>query len=347
MTSALRFFLIPFTTLVLTGCNPKPATESRVAPVVVTERVLHDSDDPAIWINPRDSAHVLIVGTDKGGEAGDGGLYAFDLDGKIVNHVRPLQRPNNVDVGYLTVTSDSLLGIAVITERYTNKIRVFQMPGLEPIDGGGVPVFEGDSLRDPMGIALYKDPTTQELYAIVGRKSGPPNGYLAQYHLTLDSTGQIQGLLVRKFGTYSGQKEIESIAVDAELGYVYCSDEGVGVRKYYAHPDSTDRQLALFATEQFVQDHEGISVYKEPNGLGYILVSNQQNDSFHVFPRQGSAENPHHHPLIKIVPVSTHESDGSDVTSCPLPGFPRGLFVAMSDNGTFQYYRWEDLQIDR
>ncbi|MCU0397977.1 MAG: hypothetical protein MUC73_07725 [Cyclobacteriaceae bacterium] len=36
-------------------------------------------------------------------------------------------------------------------------------------------------------------------------------------------------------------------------------------------------------------------------------------------------------------------SDGSDVTSRSLPGFPMGLFVAMTDDGTFQYYRWEDL----
>jgi 3-phytase len=37
------------------------------------------------------------------------------------------------------------------------------------------------------------------------------------------------------------------------------------------------------------------------------------------------------------------ESDGSDVTSVALPGFPQGMFVAMSDDKTFQFYRWEDL----
>jgi hypothetical protein len=34
---------------------------------------------------------------------------------------------------------------------------------------------------------------------------------------------------------------------------------------------------------------------------------------------------------------------GSEVTSTPLPGFPHGLFVAMSNGRVFHYYAWEDL----
>jgi 3-phytase len=346
MLSSLTRAAIASITIILAGCWKPAPTELRVIPVIATERVPFDSDDPAIWVDPTDSTRVLIIGTDKGGDTGQGGLYAFDLAGKIVSRVQPLQRPNNVDIGYLDLVSGGLLSVAVATERYTNSIRVFRLPDLLPVDGGGIPVFEGDSLRDPMGVAIYKDMATREVYAIVGRKSGPTTGYLGQYRLTVDSTGQVRGQFVRKFGTYSGQKEIESIAVDAELGYVYCSDEGVGVRKYYAHPDSTSRELALFATEKFTQDHEGISIYKHKDGTGFILVSNQQDNSFHVYPREGASGDPHQHPLLKVVPVSTNESDGSEVTSRALPGFPRGLFIAMSDDGTFQYYRWEDLQID-
>jgi 3-phytase len=47
---------------------------------------------------------------------------------------------------------------------------------------------------------------------------------------------------------------------------------------------------------------------------------------------------------VRAVPVAAHFSDGSDVTSVPLNAqFSHGLFVAMSDNRTFHYYRWEDL----
>lgn len=319
---------------------------SIVYPVVTTERVKHDSDDPAIWINPYDSTDVIIVGTDKGGDTGDGGLYAFNLSGKTIDSVRPLKRPNNVDIAYGLILGGKPIDIAVCTERLAKSIRVFSLPDLEAIDNGGLPVFETevDSLRDPMGIALYTNPVDKKIYAIVGRKTGPTDGsYLWQYLLEDDGTGKVKATLKRKFGFYSGKKEIESIAVDNELGYVYHSDEQHGIHKSYAHPDSSNSELALFGLSGFTSDLEGISIYKLDNGSGYILVSDQQASQFRIFPREGSAEDAHKHPEIKAIQLSIVESDGSDVTSRNLPGFPRGLFVAMTDDGTFQFYKWEDL----
>ncbi len=53
---------------------------------------------------------------------------------------------------------------------------------------------------------------------------------------------------------------------------------------------------------------------------------------------------PHDHPLLKVVKVSTIESDGSEVTSMTLgPKFPKGLFVAMSQGQVFHYYSWPQL----
>jgi 3-phytase len=99
----------------------------------------------------------------------------------------------------------------------------------------------------------------------------------------------------------------------------------------------------VFGTTGFADNHEGISIYKHDDGTGYILVSDQQANQFHVFPREGTANNQHDHPELQVLKTSTVESDGSDVTSVSLPGFPRGFFVAMSDDQTFQIYRWEDL----
>jgi 3-phytase len=288
---------------------------------------------------------VLIIGTDKGGDTNDGGLYVFNLQGIKIDSVRPLMRPNNVDVAYGLVLGNDTVDIAVCTERNRNSIRIFTMPDLKPIDNGGIPVFESesDSLRDPMGIALYTNPADKKIYAIVGRKTGPQDGtYLWQYLLEHDGQGNVKGTLKRKFGFYSGKKEIESIAVDNELGYVYHSDEQHGIHKSYAHPDSSNIELALFGTTGFTSDIEGISIYKLDAATGYILVSDQQADKFRVFPREGM-NGVHNHPEITAIHVSTEESDGSDVTSRALPGFLKGLFVAMSDDGTFQYYRWEDI----
>jgi len=154
----------------------------------------------------------------------------------------------------------------------------------------------------------------------------------------------VKAKLVRKFGIYGGKKEIESIAVDDELGYVYYSDEGVGVRKYYAEPNKGNEQLALFATTSFTEDHEGISIYQLSKTTGYILVSDQGANKFHIFTREGTAKNPHEHTLLKIVKVKANNSDGSEVVALPFNNtFKKGLFVAMSDDKTFHLYRWEDI----
>ena len=196
-----------------------------------------------------------------------------------------------------------------------------------------------------MGISMYTNPLDHSIYAIVGRKTGPSEGYLFQYKLEDDGHGNVKGTLVRKFGKYSGKKEIESIAVDNQLGYIYYSDETYGVHKYYADPARGNNELALFATTGFVSDHEGISIYQTGKNTGYILVSNQQKNSFMVYPREGSDNDINNHPLLAEIPVSTIESDGSEVTNVNLGSqFPKGVFVAMSNGKVFQYYDWRDIQ---
>ena len=227
-------------------------------------------------------------------------MYVFDLQGKIrpQKSVYGLKRPNNVDIEYGLPLKGIATDIAITTERFTHKLRIFSLPGMVPVDNGGIEVFEnetGEGFRDLMGVALYKD-EKGGIYAIVGRKTGPVSGsYLWQYLLEDNGAGMVKATLVRKFGDYSGRKEIESIAVDDALGYVYYSDEGVGVRKYYADPGKGNRQLALFATTGFTEDHEGISIYQSSATEGYVLVSDQGANKFHIFSREGTPQNPHDH----------------------------------------------------
>ena len=341
-------FTLTICALTIIGCKTSRSTitpmVTRVKPVIITDSVRHNSDDPAIWINKNDLSKSLILGTDKGRNGEDGALYVFGLDGKEIKEktFKGLKRPNNVDIAYNLKLNNSSSDIAVCTERNTNSIRVFSLPEMRPIDNGGIPVFEGDSIRLPMGIALYTE-KNGEIYAMVSRKNGPKNGYLWQYKLTDRGNGIVGGKLVRKFGKFSGKKEIEAIAVDNELGYVYYSDEGVGIRKYHASPDSSNTELAIFASKEFKSDIEGISIYKKKNGKGYILVSDQQANQFHIFSREGTENNPNEHQLLKTIQTSTLESDGSDVTSVSLPNFPNGIFVAMSNPKVFQFYRWKDI----
>lgn len=314
-----------------------------VQAAIITDTVENDTDDPAIWIHPTDPAQSLVVGTDKDS---NGGLYLFDLEGKIINTVKGIKRPNNVDIEYGLVIGGKPVDIAVVTERQTGNLRVFSLPDMKPVDGGGIPVFVGDTLpeyRDLMGIGLYKSPVGK-IYAIVGRKNGPTDGrYLAQYELFDNGKGIVEAKEVRRFGKFSGVKEIEAIYVDDKMGYVYYCDENIGIRKYYADAEKGNEELALFGTTGFLDDNEGISMYATTDSTGFILVSDQQAQTFRIFSREGLSGKPHDHPFLKAVKVSAQESDGSEMVSVPLGKFTRGLFVAMSTDKTFHYYHAEDI----
>jgi 3-phytase len=339
MSRLFAVFLILFSTAVTLAA-------AVVAPRVTTTVSRYDTDDPAIWVNRANPAESLVLGTDKDV---DGALMVFGLDGveQKDKSVRGLLRPNNCDIAYDIALGEGTADLVVVAERFAHRLRVYRLPDMAPVDGGGIPVFAGERARDVMGIALYRRPHDGALFAIVSRSDfgAPRQGYLHQYRLVDDGTGQLTGIFVRAFGDWSGLKEIEALAVDNELGHVYASDETFGVRKYLADPAAEDAEdeLAVIGQAGFARDHEGISIYPTGTGTGYILVSDQQADTFRIFAREGTAANPHEHALLGVVKLSTEESDGSDVTAAELPGFPGGLFVAMSTDRTFQFYAWNDI----
>mgnify|MGYP001795010119 CR=1 FL=1 len=204
---------------------------------------------------------------------------------------------------------------------------------MKPLDNGGFPVFEDETdleLRRPMGVSVYKNPSTQNVSAIVSRKVGPKDQYLYQYTLSSDSTG-VTSKLVRRFGKFSGQKEIEAIAIDDELGFVYYADEGVGIRKYYADPAKGNKEQALFGGKYIKDDIEGIAITTKPNGQGVLIVSDQQKGQFNIFSRKENN-------FIKAVNLGTTETDGCDVVAVPLnTKFKNGLFVAMNEERDFYF----------
>lgn len=340
--------------LLATPCACSPAFEPTraadsqpIEPVVVTEPVDGDSDDPAIWVDSSDPTRSIVIGTDKGGA-----LFAFDLDGKRIDSrtVRGLERPNNVDVEYGLVLGDDRVDIAVCTERDAGRLRVFRAPTLEPLDGGGIALFAGEPNQRAMGIGLYRRASDDAIFAIVARKDGPSGSLLWQYRIEDAGDGSVRAIHVRSFGHWRGPEpdadgdatnEVEAVFVDDALGFVYYAEEKYGIHKYAADPAAADAatELALFGTTGFAGDREGISQLETSATQGFLLVSDQQARRFRVFPREGSATDPHAHAELATLDVRATESDGSDCVVRPLgTRFPRGLFVAMSDDRTFQLY---------
>ena len=333
-------------------CAPAGATGAAartvppLQPRVVTEPVRHDSDDPAIWIDRANPANSLVFGTDKDA---DGALYVFSLDGKLRKDlvVRGLLRPNNVDVAYDVPLAGRKVDVVIVSERFAHRLRVYSLPDMRPVDGGGIPVFEGERARDVMGIATYTRPADGALFAIVSRSSrfAPQQGYLHQYRLVDDGTGTLRGVKVRAFGEWSGRKEIEALSVDAVAGVVFASDETWGVRKYSADPavEYADDELARFGLTGFARDHEGTAVFRRGTERPLLFVSDQQAGELRVFELEGPAEAPQRHVLVGRVRYAALETDGIDLTSAALPGFPGGLLVAMSTDRTFHLYALDEV----
>jgi 3-phytase len=364
-TASWRVIATLFAAAALASCAPNSDSEAaitlpegatNVTAAVATEQVAEDPDDAAIWIHPSAPEQSLILGTNKV-EAPGGALLVFGLDGKIRQTIGSLDRPNNVDVEYGLRLGGDAVDIAVLTERIQQRLRVYRIErdggGLTEISSeNGLKVFEGAAGDEaaPMGIALYRRPRDGTIFAIVGRKSGPVTGYLWQYQLEDDGAGKVKATKVREFGDYSGKNEIESIAVDDALGYVYYSDEGYGIRKWAADPDdpNAERELAHFGAEGFEGDHEGIAIYARDDGTGYIICTDQleDNSEYQFYAREGKQENPHDHSeLLRVVRGGADSTDGIEATSANLgPQFPHGLLVAMNSGGrNFLIFRWDDI----
>lgn len=345
----LSFFFLACFFLACTA--PPPNVPHDLSPAVRTEAVADDPDDPAIWVNPNDAAQSLILGTNKA-KAPTGALVVFALDGKIRQTIDSLDRPNNVDVEYGLAGS---IDIAVVTERLQKRLRIFQVSAAGVTDvtaPGATAVFadrDGEQAA-PMGVALYRRPSDAAVFAIVAPKNGPRDGYLGQYRLQLNADGKVEATFVRYFGRFSGVGEIEAVAVDDELGYIYYADEGDGIHKYHADPDhpSAATELAHFGREGFRGDREGIAIYTRADGAGYLVCTDQlpHNSAYHVFRREGEPGRPHDHSqTLKVVRGGADSTDGLEITSAPLgPAFPMGLMVAMnSKDRNFLLFRWEDV----
>ena len=328
-----------------------------IQPVVRTDRVTDDPDDPAIWVHPTDPARSLILGTNKV-KAPTGAVVVFGLDGKVRQTAAGIDRPNNVDVEYGLALGNGRADIAVATERLKSQLRVFRVTedGIADITSpGNTLVFAGRSGEQaaPMGISLYRRPRDGAIFAIVSPKNGPRENYLGQYRLSDDGQGRVKATFVRYFGAFSGAAEIEAVAADDALGYVYYADENSGIRKYHADPDAPDaaRELAHFGRTGFKANQEGIGIYVREDGTGYIVCTDQLPglSEYHIYRREGEPGRPHDHTReLKVVRGVADSTDGVEVTSSPLgPRFPAGVMVAMNSSAKdFLVFRWEDLAAD-
>lgn len=314
-----------------------------VAPVLASDPVGTDADDPAVWVHPTQPELSLVFGTDKV-KAPNGGLVTFTLDGKTFDRVSNLDRPNNVDVEYGLKMADGTWDIVVVTERLQHRLRIYRINPdtrkLADITGDTqLNLAASGDASEPMGIGLFKNPNSHEISTVVSPKTGPSKGYLGEFRLVVNAQNKVDVKLARRFGEYSGKKEIESVYVDDAAGMVYYSDETVGTRRYDL---TTGDAPSIFNTTGFAGDHEGIAQWRINSKTNYLVCTDQipENSVFRIFSMALSPQ------LVAEFVGASDETDGIEICAKPLgPKFPEGLMVAMHSKGKqFLFYSLADIR---
>ena len=124
----------------------------KVMPLAETEEVASTgdaADDPAIWVNPENSADSRVLGTDK-----QAGLYVYDLSGKSLQFL-PKGNLNNVDLRQEVDLGDGeLKDVAAATNRSINGVSLFEISAKGEVTEAGdfaVPTTE------PYGLCVGYD----------------------------------------------------------------------------------------------------------------------------------------------------------------------------------------------
>lgn len=279
------------------------------------------ADDPEVWVNAQDASRSLIVATDK-----KQGLWSYNLQGEKMQFLAR-GNVNNVDVRYnftLDAEGESrVVDIAMATNRTTENLDVFAIDQVT----GELTFLAGDimdgSLGHPYGGCLYTSQSTGQTYAFVNNK----NGLYQQWRFVSEGM-RVRGEKIREF-SLNGQPE--GCVADDETGRLYLGEEDHGVWTLDLEEEGADLTLMDEAANgHLVADVEGISLYTEKAGKGYLVVSSQGDNAYVLYDRQTNE-------YIGRFRVKTNaelsidgssETDGLAVTSANLGGvFDQGLLV--------------------
>lgn len=297
------------------------------------------ADDVAIWAHPRDPKLSLVIGTNK-----KRGLDVYDLQGKRLQSLED-GRMNNVDLrgGFKLGGKD--VTIVTASNRTTKSLAVYRVDAdarrLVNVSDGVIEL----KLSDPYGLCMYRSAKTGDTYALVNDS----DGRFVQMKLTANGD-KVKGELVREFALES---QTEGCVADDETGALYLGEEDVGLWRYSAEPDGGTERKSLDNTTDghLTADTEGMGLYLQPDGKGYLVVSSQGSDDYAVYRRDGNNEYVGRFAVVANDALGIDgisETDGLDVTSANLGGaFAQGVFIAQdgrnitpSETQNFKIVAW-------
>lgn len=300
------------------------------------------ADDPAIWINPADPAQSVIIGTQK-----QSGLYVYGLDGKQIQFL-PDGRMNNVDLRSGFRLGGREVTLVTASNRTTKGISIYTIDPATRMLTDVADGLQDTGFDDPYGLCMYRSAKTKKTYVFVNQGDGK----MRQWELVEGPAGKVRAKLMRDlpFGS-----QVEGCVADDETGMLYTGEEDVGVWREGAEPrGGPARNMLAKVTDnpKLKDDMEGIGLYAQADGKGYLVVSSQGNDSYAVFRREGNNDYVGSFRIGADMAAGidgVSETDGLDVTSMAAgPAFPNGLMVAQDgrnvsppEHQNFKLVPWE------
>lgn len=303
----------------LAGCAPVPENlpyaVQRVAASAETEPMRgrgDRADDPAIWLHPANVSRSLILGTNKAE-----GLYVYSIDGAELQRL-PVGMVNNVDIrGLLAVASNDEFNALSWFRIDPNRIE-------NPVHHLGDTLVER---MEPYGVCLGR--IDGNLIAGVTYKDGAVELWAAG-----DRGAQVPE--TRLIRTVRFASQLEGCVFDDEERRLFVGEEGHGIWALdLTEADTPAMEVdSISAGNGLVADVEGLSLYTDDNGNGYLVASAQSADRLVIYDRL-----PPFSPVGAVtigasqdgaIDAVTH-TDGLDITSAVLPDYPRGLLVVQDD----------------
>jgi 3-phytase len=289
-----------------------------------TQPVEHDgdaADDPAIFVHPTDPTKHAIIATDK-----KGGLLVYDLSGKPLQYL-PDGKMNNVDLRYGFKLGGKTVTLVTASDRTRKAIAIYT---IDPDTRQLTSVADGvqaTGLSDPYGLCMYRNRKGATFVFI-----SDPDGGVRQWKLLATPAGKVKAEKVRdlKFDT-----QTEGCVADDDTGALYIAEEDTALWKLCAEPSTgtARKAIARVADNPALKDDlEGVGLYAQPGGKGYLVLSSQGNNSYAIFKREG--DNAYVGSFAVIADGKTgidgvSETDGLEVTSASLgAGLEDGAFIA-------------------
>jgi 3-phytase len=299
-----------------------------------------DLDSPVLWRDgARQGAEVLV--TAKQGDR----VHRFSLaTGDVVGVVGgPGTAPGTFDRPNGIAIRDSLLWVV---ERDNHRVQVLALPTFRPLGSFGAEV-----LVKPYG--LWVAPAEAGRRRVFVTDNYDAGG--EEHRDTLAMTrrvwmfdvradgGTVTATTLRAFGDTAGRGVlhiVESLWADSVSGLLLIADEdtarGMNLKVYDREGRFTG---ATVGDSVFRHQVEGIALDARPDGSGYWVISDQgkARTTFHLFDRVTWRH------VGSFRGRRTANTDGIWLDASPLPGFPRGVLLAVDDDAAVAAFDWGEV----